>query len=343
MKSSRFGGGKMERNVLVDRLKGYACFLVLFGHVIRGIRTAGIPVPSFFEGMELFIWSFHVALFLFLSGVVYRLTGEWKNYKTKRGFIRHKLLGLGVPYVVFSAIYIVINSLIGGVNTQSSMKDILFLWKTPVAQYWFLYALFFLFCIWAALSGILKNWQITLLTLIIGYGVPLLGGTLGCFAVVFYASLAFGVGTFVNFRKLAQPKAWYKWLIVLLHLVTGTALIRLGLIEAPLCKEIVMLLGIYASILLISMLQRCKILARFLDFINRYSFQIYLLHTIFTAATRLILLRLHVTQWWIHVPLGTVCGIVFSVLVAIIAKKVEFLNFFFFPTKAFRKERVVQK
>ena len=43
----------MERNVLVDRLKGYACFLVLFGHVIRGIRTAGISVPQFFEGMEL--------------------------------------------------------------------------------------------------------------------------------------------------------------------------------------------------------------------------------------------------------------------------------------------------
>ena len=95
-------GGAMERNVLVDRLKGYACFLVLFGHVIRGIRSAAIPIPSFFEGMELFIWSFHVALFLFLSGVVYTLTGEWKRQKTKGKFILHKLLSLGVPYVVDS-------------------------------------------------------------------------------------------------------------------------------------------------------------------------------------------------------------------------------------------------
>ena len=152
--------GNMERNVLVDRLKGYACFLVLFGHVIRGIRTAGVPVPRFFEGMELFIWSFHVALFLFLSGVVYRLGGEWRGHNTKRGFIFHKLLGLGIPYVVFSALYICINSLVGGTNTQSSLKDILLIWKTPVAQYWYLYALFFLFCIWVALSGFLKNWQI---------------------------------------------------------------------------------------------------------------------------------------------------------------------------------------
>ena len=169
----------MERNVLVDRLKGYACFLVLFGHVIRGIRTAGIDVPGFFEGMELFIWSFHVALFLFLSGVVYRLTGEWRKHKTRHGFILHKLLNLGIPYVTFSVVYIAINSFVGQANNQSSLKDILFIWKTPVAQYWFLYALFFLFCIWGALSGILKNWQITLLTLAVAYGVPLLGGTLG--------------------------------------------------------------------------------------------------------------------------------------------------------------------
>jgi hypothetical protein len=43
---------KMERNVLVDRLKGYACFLVLLGHVIMGIRIAGIDIPEFFWGME---------------------------------------------------------------------------------------------------------------------------------------------------------------------------------------------------------------------------------------------------------------------------------------------------
>lgn len=333
----------MERNVLVDRLKGYACFLVLFGHVIRGIRTAGIHIPSFFEGIELFIWSFHVALFLFLNGVVYRLTGEWKNQKTKWGFILHKLLSLGIPYIVFSTVYIAINSFVGSVNTQSSLADILLIWKTPVAQYWYLYALFFLFCIWAALSGILKNWQITVLALIIGYGVPWLGGTLGCFGVAFSSALAFGVGTFINFDRLAKPKVCFKWSFVLLHLITGGVCVYLRIIESPLVKEIMSLFGIYASILLISILQNCKPIAKFLGFINKYSFQIYLLHTIFTAGTRILLLRLNVTQWWIHVPVGTVFGIAFSVLAAIFAKKIGFLNFFFFPTKAFHKERVSLK
>ena len=177
----------MERNVLVDKLKGYACFLVLFGHVIMGVRLSGVNIPSFFEGIEKFIWSFHVALFLFLSGVVYKETGEWKNKKTKLGFIKHKLLSLGVPYVTFSVIYIGINSFVGEANTHSSMRDILNIWKTPVAQYWFLYALFFLFCIWCCLSGILKNWQTTIIVVLLGYLLPLVGIGLGGFNVVFYS------------------------------------------------------------------------------------------------------------------------------------------------------------
>ena len=323
----------MERNVLVDRLKGYACFLVLFGHVIMGIRLAGIDIPQFFFGMEKFIWSFHVALFLFLSGVVYKVTGEWKGRKTKWGFILHKLYSLGVPYVAFSVIYVLINSIVGAANTGFAVSDILNIWKTPVAQYWFLYALFFLFCIWTAFSGILKNWQITFLVVLIGYLAPLFGIPLGSMDVVFYSALAFGLGTFVDFKKLTKLTVFLKCAVVLTHIVIGVALVLLNKIEAPLVKELMVVFGIYSSIMLISLLQTYKPIARFLDFVNKYSFQIYLLHTIFTAGVRIILLRINIDQWWIHILVGTACGLVFSVLAAKVAKKVKFLNFFFFPAK----------
>ncbi len=325
----------MERNVLVDRLKGYACFLVLLGHVIMGIRLAGIDIPKFFGGLEKFIWSFHVALFLFLSGVVYKVTGEWKSKKSKWGFILYKLYTLGIPYIAFSAIYILINSLVGESNTGFAVSDILYIWKTPVAQYWFLYALFFLFCIWTAFSGMIKNWQITLIVVLIGYLAPLFGIPLGSLDVVFYSALAFGIGTFVNFKNLTKLPDRAKWLIVLMHIAVGVVLVLINKIEAPFIKEIMILFGIYSSILFISMIQSLKPISRFLDFVNKYSFQIYLLHTIFTAGIRIILLRMNIAQWWIHVILGTVCGLVFSVLAAIIAKKVKFLNFFFFPAKAY--------
>ena len=124
----------MERNTLIDRIKGYACFLVLFGHVIMGIRKAGIVMPSFFFGLETFIWTFHVPLFLFLSGVVYTITDEWKRKKTKLNFIKYKLINLGVPYVAFSVVYVLINSMAGDTNTSFSVYDLINIWKTPIAQ-----------------------------------------------------------------------------------------------------------------------------------------------------------------------------------------------------------------
>lgn len=333
----------MERNVLVDRLKGYACFLVLFGHVIMGIRLGGVDIPKFFEGMEKFIWSFHVALFLFLSGVVYKVTGEWKNKKTKGGFILYKLYTLGIPYIAFSVVYILINCLVGQANTGFAISDILYIWKSPVAQYWFLYALFFLFFIWTVLSGILKNWQITIIVVLIGYLAPAFGVPLGSLDVVFYSSIAFGIGTFVDFKSLTKLPNWAKWLVVLMHIVTGVVLVLLNKIEAPVIKEIMILFGIYSSIMFISILQNSKIIAYILDFINKYSFQIYLLHTIFTAGIRIILIRINITQWWIHIILGTVCGLAFSVLVAVIAKKVKILNFFFFPAKVYKFKSSAKK
>lgn len=333
----------MERNVLVDRLKGYACFLVLFGHVIMGIRLAGIDIPKFFWGMEKFIWSFHVALFLFLSGVVYKMTGEWKGKQSKWKFILHKLYTLGIPYIAFSVIYILINSLVGESNTGFEVSDILYIWKTPVAQYWFLYTLFFLFCIWTAFSGMIKNWQIMLIVVLIGYLAPLFGIPLGSLDVVFYSALAFGIGTFVDFKSLTKLRTWAKCLVVILHIITGIIFILLKKIEAPFIKEIMILFGIYSSIMFISILQNCKAMARFLDFVNKYSFQIYLLHTIFTAGIRIILLRMNISKWWIHVIFGTACGLVFSVLAAVIAKKVKFLDFFFFPAKAYTLKKELHR
>ena len=326
----------MQRNVLVDKLKGYACFLVLFGHVIMGIRLAGIPIPSFFEGLEQFIWSFHVALFLFLSGVVYKETGQWQGKKTKARFVLHKLVNLGVPYVVFSAVYILINSFVGQANTQSSAIDVLYIWKTPVAQYWFLYALFFLFCIWTCLSGLLKNWMITLLVVAAGYLLPQLGIGLGSFDIVFYSALAFGIGTFIDFSKLTKGSVWVKLVVIVAHIAVGVWLIVLGKIEAPFAKEMMIFFGIYASILFISLLQESKLVSRFLLYVNKYSFQIYLLHTIFTAGIRIILQRMNITQWWLHVIVGTACGLVFSVLAAVIARKTKILNIFFFPTRTYQ-------
>lgn len=327
----------MERNTLVDKLKGYACFLVLFGHVIMGMRNAGMNMPEFFFGLEKFIWSFHVSLFLFLSGVVYRITGEWRGKKTKAGFIRHKLINLSVPYIVFSVVYILINALSGQANTQSSVQDILNIWKTPVAQYWFLYALFFLFCIWTVFSDAFKNWQTTLIVALSGYLAPYFGVSFGSFEVVVYSALAFGLGTCVtDIARLAKTSVPNKLVVIIAHIITGVVIVRAGWIERPFVKETMMLIGIYSSILFISLLENIKPVAAFWDFMNRYSFQTYLLHTIFTAGIRIVLLRMGIAQWWLHILAGCIGGIAFSTLAAVISSKLKLTDILFFPTKTYK-------
>ena len=61
------------------------------------------------------------------------------------------------------------------------------------------------------------------------------------------------------------------------------------------------------------------------------------------AGARIILLRLNITQWWIHILLGTAIGLAFSVLAAVIAKKVKCLNFFFFPAKAYALKKELHR
>lgn len=327
----------MARNILADRLKGYACFLVLFGHVIMGARLSGVEMPLFFHGLERFIWSFHVPLFLFLSGVVYALTGQWQSKGTRGNFIKHKLLNLGIPYVIFSAVYIGINSFASQANTHFSLWDVLYIWKTPVAQYWYLYALFFLFCVWTGLSGSLKNWQITVVVVLAGYVAPLFDVSFGCFEVVIFSALAFGLGTFLNLSKIEKMPLALKIVLLVSHVVLGVVFIKLNCIESTPFKELMLVWGIISSVVLIEFLQKIRPIASFLDFINRFSFQIYLLHTIFTAGIRIVLIRFGMLQWWVHIVVGCVAGLLISVMVAVVAQKLKVINLCFFPTKTWRE------
>ncbi len=327
----------MARDSFADRLKGYACFLVVFGHVIMGIRLAGIDIPDLFYMLENFIWSFHVALFLFLSGYVYKITGGWESKKTRLNFIKHKLINLGVPYVVFSVIYILINAFIGGANTQSSYMDVFMIWKAPVAQYWFLYALFFLFCIWTALSGAMKNWQITVFVVVVTYMAPIFDISFGSLDFVIYSALAFGLGTFINIADLKNVNVLYKLLVIVAHIIIGGALSYFDIIDRAVIKEVMIIFGIYVSILLISIVQELKIISKFLDFMNKYSFQTYLLHTIFTAGIRIVLVKVGITNWIVHILAGCVLGIGISVVCAIIAEKTKVFDIVFFPAKAYKK------
>lgn len=327
-----------KRDKLVDCLKGYACFLVVFGHVIMGIRKSGIAGGGIYGiYLEEFIWTFHVALFMFLSGYVYNITGEWSAKGSRKNFLIHKFLNLGIPYLVFSAIYIIINSNIAGVNNKNALIDILYLWKTPVAQYWFIYALLGLFTLFTVLSGTLRSWQITLTLSALYYLAPIFGVSFGSFGASFSMALVFGLGASVPSLIIDRQKTIIKIIIILFQIFFVSFFVISDLCDLTCVKQISQILGITASIAFVSLLARIQIVEKIFLFICKYSFPIYLLHTIFTAGIRIILFKMGIVCYFIHVLAGIAFGLAIPTITAYLSDKFLFIDFFFYPSKNIKR------
>ncbi len=329
----------MKRDALVDRLKGYACLLVLFGHVILGVRTSGITTPSFMLTAENFIWSFHIDLFMFLSGFVYRLTGGCTAKGSRLSFIANKLLNLGVPYLLFSIVYIAANAITPGVNHESSLFDILLLWYKPVAQYWFLYALFWLFVLWTVLSKWFNHPTITILLFTILTACKIFQINLGFLDSSLHCALAFGLGTCLPSLYTEKiPKA-VQIAAPPLHLITVVTLLISGCYSLLFIDDVCTVFGIFASICFIFLLTKINAVARFLDLVCRCSFPIYLLHTFFTAAMRIVLLKCGIHSYVLHLILGTAIGLAAPIAIAKITSKSPYLNFVFYPSRSIKQIR----
>lgn len=92
----------MSRNRIlwIDTVKAIAIFLIVLGHVLHGKC----------ENLWVWIYSFHVPLFVVLSGFVF----DNKNKKFSY-FVTKKFCSLMVPYYIFSILSILVYQIMGGV------------------------------------------------------------------------------------------------------------------------------------------------------------------------------------------------------------------------------------
>lgn len=112
----------------IDSIKGFAIFLVVMGHVIAWqfenfyhVSDSGEKLPLFWW---LFIYSFHMPLFMFVSGYLFpRSFTEWNSIKN---YIFRKTYTLAIPFIVASFLG---NVIMGG------------------ADYWFLKTLYLIIII----------------------------------------------------------------------------------------------------------------------------------------------------------------------------------------------------
>lgn len=72
---------------------------------------------------------------------------------------------------------------------------------------------------------------------------------------------------------------------------------------------------------------------RGMDFLAKYTMPIFLMHTLFAAPTRAVLLKLGIGSSVIHVVLGLGISFAGPIMAAWIMKKTKWLEFFLYPNK----------
>lgn len=76
---------------------------------------------------------------------------------------------------------------------------------------------------------------------------------------------------------------------------------------------------------------------RGMDFLAKYTMPIFLMHTLFAAPARSVLLKMRITNAVVHIVLGLVISFAVPIIAAWIMKKTKWLEFFLYPNKFIRK------
>jgi fucose 4-O-acetylase-like acetyltransferase len=130
-----------ERLVWLDAAKGLGIILVVLGHALGGLIDAGVASTAQ-RNIFFAVYTFHMPLFFFLSGLTVRSRVERNPARFAR------LLGptLVWPYMLWSIAQVIVIWAAGAmVNRPLSdpMTTILAIPTAPVSQFWFLWVLFF--------------------------------------------------------------------------------------------------------------------------------------------------------------------------------------------------------
>ena len=181
----------------MEHARGIGILLVVYGHTSRGLMNAGVlPETPVLTLLDQAIYSFHMPLFFFLSGLFF-LASIAKRGRV--GFVLSKVDTLLYPYVLWSLLQGGLRVATAGSTNGGGVSawDVLALWR-PIDQFWFLFGLFFVFLIaavpfprsWPPRTGVAALGLLVLLIYTTPLGVPLVWQELYVFPYLAYFVLA---------------------------------------------------------------------------------------------------------------------------------------------------------
>jgi len=308
------------RNLWVDYAKAIGIILVVYGHVARGVFNAGLNInKGRYELVDSVIYSFHMPLFFFLSGL-FLLASMAK--RDSISLLRSKIDTILYPYIIWSLLQGTIEAgLSHYTNGHVTMHEVLSLAWQPRAQFWFLYVLFFIFAL--ALLAFHRSdnkWCSAVFIvsiLLYFFGGQLPGGYLINMLSHYFVYFAVGVLASLLFNKING--ATVSWTVLFIALFVFSQWLfqgKMGLrynSGAPAVLLWLGLSGIACIVVLAQWLTRFDF--RWLAHLGRHSMTIYLVHILAGSGCRIVLQKLlGISDVGVHLWVGTLGGLILPLL-----------------------------
>jgi fucose 4-O-acetylase-like acetyltransferase len=302
------------RNAWVDYAKAIGIILVVYGHVARGVFNAGLPMDGYwFALVDSIIYSFHMPLFFFLSGLFFY---DSLQQRGSVGLITTKIDTIVYPFIVWSLLQ-------GGcevalstyTNGQVSLAEVLaFAWQ-PRAQFWFLHTLFLIFvlctCVYAKVA---RHYFLPVLLLFALLYLLQQQFALNALVNLLLANAVFfALGVWFNEVK-GFFEVWCRQLMLLFGslFLLGQYVFHIGLgLNYQLGGPGVLALATI-SIAFVTTLSMClgRLRLNALLLIGASSMSIYLMHILAGSGVRIVLDKLlGIDALAVHLLLGTLLGI----------------------------------
>lgn len=310
--------GHIARVGWVDVAKGIGIILVVVGHTNRGLASSVINWSQGFQLLDDWIYSFHMPLFFFLSGL-FLIKASSKPYSL---FLSDKIRTIVYPYLIWSAITILLKSALGSaVNNPRSIGDLPLIFYAPVEQYWFLYVLFVGIVLLGALyrSG-LNPWFVVLLA---------------CIALVLPFTWSWGVlyqvRTYAIYLALGAALGirWFRFASQ--HYLAAIIVIGFSIPLLSQAEPFAAFAGISATIALAILASEAWI-GQILSALGRYSLEIYVSHSFFSASIRMGLLRYGIDSPPLHIAIGILFGLLLPIMFSLVLQRLGFRYGFTIPS-----------
>ena len=322
------------REKWIDDAKVIACILVVLGHFFQSMTKANIlPENDLYKWFNTTIYYFHVPLFFICSGYLYQKYSKVNDIKSWKRNVAKKALALGVPYVTFSTATWVLKTVFSGsVNDQiGGLGDTLLL--HPTAPYWYLYALFFIFLITPTFST-LRMVTVGLVIAAVAKTLVLMGrGDTGIYAVsiVLTNEIWFVQGMSICVFNMQMRGKKLQGTVIGLLFVGLSVAVYMANIQNSVVSFALGLMACASVIFLVTGLEEKS--EKAMSFLAKYTMPIFLMHTLFAASLRSVLLKIGITNTVMHVLLGLGISFVGPIIAAWVMKKTKWLEFFLYPNK----------